>query len=316
MNEIEAIELVVDRLGRVVCAPDVVLGTGDDAAVVRFSGEKDTVVTTDVLLEGRHFPVGSRGDLVGYRSIAVNLSDLAAMGACPKFLTVALTIEEADQEWLCSFADGVRTCCLEYEAVVVGGNFTRGPKSIAVTALGSVEMGQTLRRSGARLNDDVWLTGSIGAPVLALTDLRNEINESLSHLLEKRSHSAVAKYFLPQPRVQFAMQLHGLASAATDVSDGLVSELDQLVRQNGFGVEVDVDALPLWPNADLDETISADDSYELLFSAAPEHQSEIQTIAESTDTPVARIGSIASTEGIRFCREGTVLKVGSGYSHF
>ncbi len=316
MNEIEAIDLIVKRLGPAATGKGVVIGPGDDSAVVRFDSEEETVVTSDVLVERRHFPEGSRGDLVGYRSVAVNISDLSSMGAQPRYLTIALTADSIEESWLLAFADGVRACCLETGSIVIGGNLARGPKSIAVTALGSVLRSQSVTRSGAEVGDDIWLTGTLGATVIALQNLREPLEDSLEELLERRNESALARYFLPIPRVDFASQLSRLASSATDVSDGLVCELNQLSRKSGNCMRMDVESVPVWCGANPREAIQSDDSYELLFTAHSEKRTQVVSAAKRTETPVARIGLVQEGNGVHVREDEAEIEVGGGYSHF
>lgn len=317
MNEFEAIDLIVHRLGSVAQDQDVVLGTGDDGAVVRFKSGDEVVVTSDVLIEGRHFPVRSPGDLVGYRSVAANVSDLAGMGSQPRFLTIALTMEVVEKDWLCSFADGVRTCCLEVGLTVVGGNLARGPKSVAITAMGSVEPGRYLSRSGANPGDDIWLTGKIGATVLALAKIVKPDTYSLGELLSTRHVDPVARYFLPTPRVQFALEIHGLATSATDVSDGLALELKQLASHSNCGMQVEVGEIPFWNEMTSYDALTNDDSYELVFTADSSTRNEILKVGEHTSTPLARIGSVkGNTTEVVFLLDGEPMNVGTGFSHF
>ena len=316
MNEIEAIDLIVNRLGSAATGKGVVIGPGDDSAVVRFGPEEETVVTSDVLVAKRHFPEGSRGDLVGYRSVAVNISDLSSMGAQPRYLTIALTTESIEESWLFAFADGVKACCLETGSIVIGGNLARGPKSIAITALGSVPCGQSVTRSGAEVGDDIWLTGTLGATSVALQKLQEPLKGSLQELLEQRCDSAIARYFLPIPRVDFALHLFSLASSATDVSDGLVCELDQLSRKSGHRMRVAIESVPVWSGANQREAIQSDDSYELLFTAHPCKRTEVVSVAKHTETPITRIGLVQAGDGVHVHEGKALIEVGAGYSHF
>lgn len=316
MNEIEAIDLIVNRLGPAATGKGVVIGPGDDSAVVCFDPDEETVVTSDVLVEKRHFPEGSPGDLVGYRSVSANISDLSSMGAQPRYLTIALTVDSIEESWLLAFADGVRACCLETGSIVIGGNLARGPKSIAITALGSVLRGKSVTRSGAEVGDEIWLTGTVGATAIALQSFRDPQIASLEELLERRNENALARYFLPIPRVDFASHLFSFASSATDVSDGLVCELDQLSRNSGHRMQVDVESVPVWCGANPREAIQSDDSYELVFTAHPCERTEVTSVAKRTKTPVARIGLVQEGDGVHVHEGEVVIEVDAGYSHF
>ena len=170
MNEFELIEKIVSLLGDTTHGGGINVGPGDDAAVLSTGADEQLVVTTDVLIEGTHFPPRSRSDLIGYRAIAVNLSDIAAMGADPRFLTVALTLDRVEEEWVEGFVKGIVFCASKYGAKIVGGNVARGALSVAVTAIGVVPDGQCLLRSTACAGDDIYVTGSIGAASAAVRD--------------------------------------------------------------------------------------------------------------------------------------------------
>lgn len=316
MNEYGAIDLIVKRLGSVSNGAGVVIGPGDDSAVVQFHPQEQTVVTSDVLVEQRHFPIGSPGDLVGYRSVAANVSDLSSMGARPRYLVIALTTESIDESWLLSFSDGVRACCMETGCIVIGGNLARGPLSIAITALGSVLKGKAVARSGAEVGDDIWLTGCVGASTVALEDLQVPRDCQLQDLLRLRERDPVARYFLPVPRVHFASYLSEFASSATDVSDGLVSELGQLSRCSGKRMTVDIESVSVWSGADPTKAIQYDDSYEILLTAHPSKRAEILSVANRTETAATQIGAVHGGDGVEFHRGGRTVKVGEGFSHF
>ena len=316
MNELEAINFIIDRLGPTTQGPGVVLGPGDDAAIVEFDSNEEVAITSDVLLSGRHFHEKSPGDLAGYRCVAVNVSDLSSMGATPRFLTVSLTIEATDQQWLGSFADGIRRGCLEHGARVIGGNLTKGPKSVAITALGTVARGSALKRSGAELGDEIWLTGILGASTVAIRVMTNPSEDNIDRLMGLRDIHPVARYFLPVSRNQFAVQLRGLANSCTDISDGLAAELGELSHRSGLGMRVDVDKVPLWRGADTIETFKADDSYELVFTANPFEREGILELAEETNTPLTKVGVVTDSGDVEFLRNGKNINVGQGYSHF
>ncbi|MCY3884760.1 MAG: thiamine-phosphate kinase [Gammaproteobacteria bacterium] len=316
MNEFEAINLIVNRLGSVATGEGVTIGPGDDGAVVRFEPEEETVVTSDVLVEQQHFPAGSPAGLVGYRSVAANISDLSGMGARPRYLTIALTTESIDKSWLLAFADGVRACCEETGTIVVGGNLAKGPKSIAITALGSVLSGRSIARSGADVGDDIWLTGAVGASVVALKRLRLPIDGTLEEFMKIRDVDAIARYFLPIPRVDFASLLIEFASSATDVSDGLACELSQLSSASSKKMRVDLDLVPVWDCADWREAVQSDDSYEILFTAPVSKRAEIHSAAAQTKTPVAQIGYVQEGNEVELLTKQGAIEVGVGFSHF
>ena len=295
MTENEIIAHLLKRLGNVATEKDnVVVGPGDDAAIVRVPSSYDLVVTTDVLLEGVHFPHETRADLIGYRAIAVNLSDLAAMGAIAKNVTIALTVEDPTKRWLSNFAFGVRQCCERFDVTVVGGNLAQGQLCVAVTALGFVERGKRLLRSGAEIGDDVWVSGVLGACALAVEKIGTEQaampRGRLRSLLARRDLDDMCRLFLPEPRLNLGRRLMNVATAATDISDGLMKDLRSMLRDSSCGMELITENLPCWQDAEFIHVIGDDDCYELLFTAPPSKRDEISQIAVETETRLSRIG--------------------------
>ena len=316
MNEFELIELIKDRLGDTLHGPNVIVGSGDDAAVVQVPSEQDLVATTDVLLRDKHFPSHARADLVGYRAVAVNLSDLAAMGAKAAYVTVALTIEDADEDWIAAFAVGLRECCEEFGVKVIGGNLTRGSLSVAVTALGFVPRGKQLTRSGACIGDDVWLTGCVGATAKALSNIADPMHDAIDEMRARREDDARCRYFLPQPRLALGRELVGVATAAIDVSDGLLSELRHLMRASGCGVCVDLREVSVWPGVERSVAVGADDSYELLFCAPRSRALDVEKLARTTSTRLSKIGRITERRDLIATQTDASVETIQGFSHF
>lgn len=321
MTEDEIIAYFLDRLGDIADLKDnIVVGPGDDAAIVGVPASHELVVTTDVLLEGVHFPMNTRTDCIGYRAIAVNLSDLAAMGAVAKYVTIALTVEEPNEVWLSNFAAGVRMCCERFDVMVVGGNLTKGPLSIAVTALGIVERGKRLLRSGAEEGDDVWVSGMLGAGSLALAKMKTQKYENpegeLHCLLANRENNEICRFLLPEPRLSLGHRLLDEATSAIDISDGLFEELSRLSHESTCGFRLNLENVPCWPGAELDNAMGADDSYELLFTAPPSRRDEILNIGVETDTRLSRIGVIAKADSLDATENDVELFKLRGYRHF
>ena len=316
MNEFDLIDLIIKEIRDLSGNDCVVLGPGDDAAVVRVPLDHEMVVTTDVLIGGVHFPNDTRGDLVGYRAVAVNMSDLAAMGSVPKFLTVALTIAEGDIDWIKAFAHGIVTCASECGAAIVGGNLARGPLSVAVTAHGLIPQGQSLLRTGAVPSNRIWVTGRLGVTSAFLQATDVELPGVLPVLLTRREESALARYFLPPNRCAFANRLLGVATSAIDISDGLIADLSHITDASGCGALINAAKVPLWPSVDLHTALGPDDSYELLFTADADDERKIVRLAKETDTPVSQIGTIVKDPGIREVSEPKRELPNGGYSHF
>lgn len=315
MNEHEVINWFIRDLGELTEGDFVVVGPGDDAAVLEVPTDQNLVVSTDTLVSGVHFPHGLRGDLVGYRSIAINVSDLAAMAATPLSATIALTVETNELGWLYDFLSGIRVAAQQYRLKIVGGNLAKGPMNVAVTVHGLVPKGAGLLRSGALLGDDIWVTGKVGATHVYLNEPQVPTSP-VTDLLAEQDRWAYARYFLPHPRVAFAEAIRDIAHAAIDLSDGLVSDLAHVADASGLGAELHLERLPKWRNLDPVTVVGADDSYELLFCAAPDDRHEILTVAQASNTPVVVLGSMVVEKGVRFWLNGEPVNPPSGFDHF
>jgi thiamine-monophosphate kinase len=272
---------------------DVVLGIGDDAALLRPRAGKLLVVATDTLNDGVHFPAGTAPNDLGWKSLAVNLSDLAAMGAQPAWCTLSLSLHDADPRWLDSFLDGFFELASRHQVALVGGDTTRGPLSICVTVHGFVEPDSVMRRAGARVGDDVWVTGTLGDAAAALVQWR--AGAAVEPALRARMDR-------PTPRIQAGRALANIAHACIDVSDGLIADLGHLCASSEVGAELHLDALPA--SATLRSMFSEEiryvlqatggDDYELCFTAASTSRAAIAGIAIVTGVAMTRIGSIVA----------------------
>jgi thiamine-monophosphate kinase len=297
---------------------DALLGVGDDCALLRPEAGKVLAVTADALVEGVHFLAGTDPKNLGHKALAVNLSDLAAMGAQPAWVTLALTLPRADEDWLEAFAQGFWELAERHGVDLIGGDTTRGPLTICVQAMGWVDEGQALRRSGARPGDGIYLTGELGLAGLGL-----EIVLGRSGL---DAPEAVAKLERPEPRVRAGLALAGLARACIDVSDGLGADLGHILAASGVGATLDWEALPL-PAAvrryieaggDAFMPLRAGDDYELCFAVAPEDEAELQARLALFECPCVRIGCVEAMPSLRLRKNGRALDwVGEGgYEHF
>ncbi len=292
MDEFELIGRIVAILGGSAGGDGVVLGPGDDAALVAVPPGFDLAVTTDTLVAGRHFPDGAAGDLVGERALGVNLSDLAAMGAKAKYCVVSLTAPEADIVWVEAFARGLAAAARPHGVAIVGGNLARGPLSVSVAAHGLVPHGQALLRSGARAGDTLFVSGPVGVGHAARL-------------------AGDARFYRVEPRLALGMSLRGVASAAIDVSDGLLADLGHLCAASGVAAEVDLESIPVGSGVEPLTALSCGDDYELLFTA-----DDISAIR----TRVHAIGRIVSGAGVRVLERGHPLTLdaddSTGYRHF
>ncbi|MDP2229205.1 MAG: thiamine-phosphate kinase [Moraxellaceae bacterium] len=295
--------------------PDVSAGIGDDAALLQVPVGQELVVTTDTLVAGRHFPDDAAAFDIGWKSLAVNLSDLAAMGAEARWVTLALTLPTANESFLREFARGFFALAAQEQVALVGGDTTRGPLSVTVTAMGTVPTGQALRRGGAVAGDDLWISAPPGDAALglqiALGQWADELPDSLATQALERLHR-------PTPRLALGLALRPLASACLDVSDGLAQDLGHLLAASGTGAELDLGLLPQSPALrHIDPAfasvfaLTGGDDYELLFTAPASSATAVQALGAT------RIGRITAMPGLRLFRDGTAVDMPlTGYTHF
>lgn len=296
---------------------DVALGIGDDAALLRMPADRLLVVTTDTLNDGVHFPADTRPADLGWKVLAVNLSDLAAMGAQPAWCTLSLSLQGADMHWLDACLDGFLDLASQHGIALVGGDTTRGALSVSVTAHGFVQAQAVLRRAGAQVGDDVWVTGTLGDAAAALSQWRSggAAEPALRARLDR-----------PTPRVAVGLALAGIANACIDVSDGLLADVGHLCAASKVGAKIEMEALPA---SDTLRTMftaetrrvlqgSGGDDYELCFTAAPSKRDSIAGLALATGVAMTRIGCIVAG------REVTAVTAdrdmwdppGRGFDHF
>jgi thiamine-monophosphate kinase len=274
--------------------PQAVLGPGDDCALLAPAPGMELAITTDMLVSGVHFLPDTDPQQLGWKTLAVNLSDLAAMGAKPRWALLAGSLPEADEQWIAAFAEGLFACAKRYGVDLVGGDTTRGPLNLCITALGEVPAGKALRRDGAQVGDDLWVSGQPGLAALGLAQLQGKTQ--LPAALASRCISALQR---PLPRIELglALQNGGLANAAIDVSDGLFADLGHILERSGVAAEVFGTQLPyLPPGADpvlaRQCQLAGGDDYELAFSAAPAKRLELAELAARLDLPLWRFGRI------------------------
>ena len=283
-------------------APHADLGVGDDCALLPApSATEQLAISTDMLIEGRHFLAGTDAEALGHKALAVNLSDLAAMGATPLAFTLALALPDADPRWLDPFSRGLYALADRHGIELVGGDTTRGPRTICITVLGTVPRGQALLRSGAREGDDIWISGTVGDARLALGDRLGEWSIDAA-----ARAAAYARMDRPEPRVGLAQALRGIAHAAIDVSDGLLADLGHVLERSRVGATVEVDRCPASPalaTQPLDRRrrcqLAGGDDYELLFTASPQQRDAVDAAGERSLLRVTRIGRIEADPGLR-----------------
>ncbi|MDP6375294.1 MAG: thiamine-phosphate kinase [Pseudomonadales bacterium] len=282
MNEFELIDRIVTTLGDSTAAPWVTLGPGDDAAIVATPKGCDTVSSIDTLVEGVHFPHDVPAELIAYRAMMVSLSDIAAMAARPGYVLVAANLpEHVDGSWVEAFARGVRAASERYTAPVVGGNLARGRLSISVSSHGFVDHGGALTRAGARPGDFVCVTGPVGAAAAALVGGAVNSATSLDEL-----DDACRAYYAPELRFDLAEELGAHASAAIDVSDGLLQDLSHICSASGVGASLVAERIPGASGATLDQALGGGDDYVLCFTtSSKEFAQQHIVIGEVTEKP-------------------------------
>ncbi|TFZ01728.1 thiamine-phosphate kinase [Ramlibacter humi] len=306
MGEFELIDRYFRRDG--APSPQVPLGIGDDCALLAPAPGMQLAVSSDLLVEGRHFLSTADPRRLGHKALAVNLSDLAACGARPMAFTLALALPSADEAWLAGFAQGMFALADEHGCELAGGDTTRGPLAICITVFGEVPAGATIRRNGAREGDDLWASGTLGDARLSLEAFRGTL--SLPAPLFEQTRLRME---MPQPRVALGQALRGIATAAIDVSDGLLGDVGHVLRASGVGATIEArEAIALLaarvnarpgdlPDdaAQLDCVLAGGDDYELAFTAPPSAREAVLEAALNSGTAVTRIGRIEAAPGIR-----------------
>jgi thiamine-monophosphate kinase len=276
----------------------VKLGIGDDCALLKTDSTEELAITSDMLVSGRHFFPDANPEWLGWKALAVNLSDLAAMGARPLGFTLALALPETNSVWLEAFSKGLFAIANQFACPLIGGDTTAGPLNVCITAFGSVPKDKAIRRSGALEGDDIWVSGAVGDARLALAALRHELE------LERGDIEAIAvRMHQPTPRVQLGIALRGVANSALDISDGLLGDLRHILKQSGKDAEILLDRIPKSTTLrKQSQTIqnqyaaSGGDDYELCFTAASSARDVITKISRDLNLPLTQIGIIKAMQ--------------------
>jgi len=279
----------------------VALGVGDDCALLSPSPGMHLAISSDMLVEGRHFFSDADPLTLGHKCLAVNLSDLAAMGAQPVGFTLALALPKAEPAWLEPFSKGMLALADQHHCELIGGDTTKGPLNICITVFGDVPAGQALRRDGAQAGDDIWISGTLGDARLALAACRQELA-----LDATQCEPASTRLHAPTPRVALGIALRGIANAAIDISDGLIGDLAHILKRSQVGATLAVDALPVGPvlmqqalELRRHFALAGGDDYELCFTAPVARRGEVLACAQRAGTEVTRVGSIDAEPGLR-----------------
>ncbi|MEB6675317.1 thiamine-phosphate kinase [Acinetobacter haemolyticus] len=299
---------IIDQYFKRPSNVDVSLGIGDDSAIVTPPLAQQLVICTDTLVAGRHFPLNTSAHAIGWKSVAVNLSDLAAMGAKPHSILLALSLPTIDHEWLAEFSRGLFECCDQFGVSLIGGDTTQSTQlTISVTALGWIEQGQAVTRAGAQVGDFICVSGQVGDAAFGLQHLGHPLQQRLDY---------------PTPRCQLGQQLKGLASSMIDVSDGLAQDLGHILKASNKGATLQLDQLPIdeslkplemqkaWHYA-----LAGGDDYELCFTISPQNYEKL--LRQSLDVPLTIIGEITQQTGLLFEYMGETYPLHvHGYQHF
>lgn len=290
MNEFDIVDEYFSDIGS---ASGVELGIGDDAAVLAVPEDVALVVSADMLVESVHFPHDMAAVDIGWRALASNLSDTAAMGARPRWFTLTISMPELDPSWLSDFSSGLRACAERYSVGLVGGDITRGPLTLSITVL-AVQSSDALTRSGARAGDGVFVSGTLGGAAAALANHPTVPN------------TWIDRFARPQPRIELGEALIGVASAAIDVSDGLLADLGHICRASNCGARVLLEDVPVadglkdcFPERWADWALTGGDDYELCFTVPSVRIPKIEALAQRVGLSLSRIGTIEAAEGVR-----------------
>lgn len=308
-------------------SPSAVLGVGDDCALIEPSAGMELAISTDMLIAGRHFMPSDGPGTIGHKAMAVNLSDLAAMGAAPRYALLSIALPEADEKFLKGFAGGFFALAQKHGVEIIGGDTTRsGLLTINVTVIGDVPAGQALRRDAAQAGDDIWVSGTLGDAAAALAHHQGGLR-----LEPDQAARCFPRLFVPTPRVELGLALRGIAHAAIDVSDGFAADLGHILERSGMGAEVAFEMLPrsdalaaLGDNPVVQDCVLAGgDDYELVFTASPSQRDAIESIGRSLELRLTRVGTIepvsaeAGAARLRVLRHGKPLSLArSGFDHF
>lgn len=301
------------------------LGIGDDGALLQVSPGNQLVISTDMLVAGTHFFPDAAANLVGWKSLAVNISDMAAMGAKPRWATLAIALPSLNSEWLMEFSEGFFRCAREFGVSLIGGDTTQGPLTISVTIMGEVPIGHALRRDGAKAGDDIWVSGHLGDAALALSALYGKQTIPPDGLSELRKQLE-----LPQPRVSLGLALREIAHSAIDISDGLAADLSHILQASKTDAEM------MWSRIPRSQTfthhvpqgeahalaLAGGDDFELCFTAPTERHEQIKLLSVKLDVPLTCVGKILPRSGteplltILGDHHQPILLSKKGYNHF
>lgn len=301
--------------------PNAVLGVGDDAALVRVGTGMELAISTDMLVSGTHFFPDADPYMLGHKALAVNISDMAAMGANPRWSTLAISLPREDDAWLERFSAGFFALADEHRVELIGGDTTHGPLNLSITIMGELPQGKALRRDGAQQGDEIWVSGMVGDAALALAHMQGKVG------LSSESFKAVAPALhLPQPRIALGLALRELAHSAIDISDGLLADLGHILERSGKAAEIQFETLPISRHLrpfmvqamGQNCALAGGDDYELCFTVASSRHAEVQNLSRQLFLPLTCIGKVVAGTGCSVKgADGNVMKIEDfGYDHF
>ena len=293
------------------------LGVGDDAAIINVQKDHQLVISSDMLIENIHFLKNTNPSHLGWKSLAVNLSDIAAMGGKPKWATLSISLPKINHVWLKKFSGGFFKCANQFGIDLIGGDTTRGPLSISITIMGEIKKNQGLLRSGAKINDDIWVTGQLGLASMGLASLQRKLK--LASRLKTKCINALE---VPTPKVSLGSHLSRYTNSCIDISDGLIQDLNHILKASKVGAALVLNDIPcekfIHTSKQYQFLLNGGDDYELLFTAPKKNRSYIKTIAKKTNTAVNIIGTITHKKDLKILNEQgkSVTFNLRGFDHF
>lgn len=299
------------------------LGVGDDSALISITHGMQLAISTDMLVAGTHFFADCDAFQLGWKSLAVNVSDMAAMGAQPKWATLAIALPDVNPAWLDQFSGGFFSCANQFSVDLIGGDTTRGPLTISIQIMGEVPIGKAIKRSGAQLHDDIWVSGQLGSAALGLAYLqKNHLNRSLN---ADDIANCLQALNAPTPRIALGLSLRGIATSNIDISDGLLADLGHILRASNFGATLNLEAIPcievlktsIQNPITQNYVLAAGDDYELCFTAPKSARNIIESIAQQINCPVSLVGEIHTGNDLKVMYQNQQLNISKkGFDHF
>ena len=293
------------------------LGVGDDAAMIHVRNNYQLAISSDMLIENIHFLKNTNPSHLGWKSLAVNLSDIAAMGATPKWATLSISLPKINHAWLKKFSKGFFKCADKFGIDLIGGDTTRGPLSISITIMGESKKNEALLRSGAKINDDIWVTGQLGLASMGLANLQGQLK-----LPPRIKMKCIRALEIPTPKTFLGSYLSRYANSCIDISDGLIQDLRHILKASKVGASLLLNDIPcekfIHTSKQYQFVLNGGDDYELLFTAAKKNRPFIKKIAKKTNTPVTMIGNITKKKALNILSEqGKSIKFNpKGFDHF